>query len=321
METLLDFEKPIVELQNAVDQLKKLSKEQKGDFEDQIRELDHRLNETKAKVYENLTDWQIVQLARHPGRPVLQDYIARICSQFVELHGDRLVGDDRALIGGFATIDNIKVMLIGHNKGKTLDERMQRNFGCAHPEGYRKALRLMKLAEKYRLPIVTFVDTSAAAADKESEGRGQHEAIARNLLEMIRLEVPVIAIIIGEGGSGGALAIAVADIVCMLSYSIYSVIPPEGCASILWHDASVANSQRAAQALKLTSPDLLRLGVIDEIIKEPIAGAHTDFDGTAAVVRAAITHHLKKLKRLTSSRLLSKRFDKYVKMGDLSVAG
>lgn len=257
--------------------------------------------------------WEIVGIARHQSRPVLQDYIKNICSDFMELHGDRSFSDDRALIGGFATISGERVMLIGQNKGKNVDENILNNFGMARPEGYRKALRLMKLAEAYGLPVVTFVDTPGAYPGLDAEERGQAEAIGRNLLEMSLLGVPVISVICGEGGSGGALGIAVADRVLMLENSIYSVISPEGCAAILWRDSSFA--PQAAEALKLTAGSLLDLGIIDEIIPEPEGGAHTDPQAAAESVRESIIKNLKELAKLSAKELQNIRFIKLSSMG------
>ena len=264
-----------------------------------------------------LSPWEIVAIARHQERPVLQDYISLLCSDFIELHGDRFYGDDRALIGGFATIDGTRVMLIGHNKGKNVEENIERNFGMARPEGYRKALRLMKLAEMYGLPIVTLVDTPGAYPGIDSEERGVAEAIAKNLFEMSRLAVPIITVISGEGGSGGALGIAVADRIFMLENSIYSVISPEGCAAILWRDSSFA--PQAAEALKLTAADLLELGVIDGIISEPAGGAHTDHEKTAQSLKHSISKNVKLLAVLTKDELIALRFKKLSAMGKFTV--
>lgn len=313
MELELDFEKPIAEMEKAVEKLKHVSNENKGDFSAQLSELEQKLIERKKEIYDNLTPWQTVQVARHPQRPVIHDYINFIFTDFVELHGDRCYGDDFAMIGGFAMLGKEKVMLIGHNKGKNVEENIKRNFGMARPEGYRKALRLMRLAEKFSIPIVTFVDTSGAFPGLDAEERGQAEAIARNLTEMASIEVPIVTVVTGEGGSGGALGIAVADSILMLSHSIYSVISPEGCASILWRDASF--SATAAEALKLTAKSLLELGIIDEIIPEPVGGAHTNPAQTAENVKEYVLKHLKKLASLSSPKLLAKRFDKYAAMG------
>jgi acetyl-CoA carboxylase carboxyl transferase subunit alpha len=257
--------------------------------------------------------WDIVKISRHPQRPVFQDYLQLIFNDFIELHGDRYYADDKAIVGGFATIGNQKVMLIGHNKGKNTIENVERNFGMAKPEGYRKALRLMKLAERFNLPVVTFIDTPGAFPGIEAEERGQAESIAKNITEMASLEVPVVSLVIGEGGSGGALGIGVADRILMLSNSIYSVISPEGCASILWRDAAFAPD--AAEALNLTAHALLKHDVIDEIIQEPGDGAHTDYKKMAAEVKKSIVKNLKTLANIPTDVLLEKRFEKYSAMG------
>lgn len=259
------------------------------------------------------TPWETVALARHQKRPVLQDYISLMCTEFIELHGDRSFGDDRALIGGFATIGGIRLMLIGHNKGKSVEENLDRNFGMARPEGYRKALRLMRLAELYSLPVLTLVDTPGAYPGADAEERGQAEAIARNLFVMSRLPVPVLAVICGEGGSGGALGIAVADRVLMLENAIYSVISPEGCAAILWRDSNYAS--QAAEALRLTSRDLLELGIVDEIIPEPGEGAHADYRWTAECLKNAIVDNIKQIAAFSGEELIEKRFEKLSGMG------
>jgi len=309
----LEFEKPITEMEKAIEKLKTLAVENKGDFNSQIAELQRKCEERKEEIYNTLTPWQTVQVARHPGRPVLYDYISMIFTNFVELHGDRCYGDDYAMVGGFATIDNQKVMLIGHSKGKNVDENVKRNFGMARPEGYRKALRLMRLAEKFNLPVVTFIDTAGAFPGLDAEERGQAEAIARNLTEMAKLEIPIVSIVTGEGGSGGALGIGVADTVLMLSNAVYSVISPEGCASILWRDASYASL--AADNLKITAKSLLSLGVIDEIIKEPAGGAHNNPQGAAEAIKEAVLKNLKKLTALSGQKLTAKRFEKFSGMG------
>ncbi|MEI8354364.1 MAG: acetyl-CoA carboxylase carboxyltransferase subunit alpha, partial [Lentisphaerota bacterium] len=260
-----------------------------------------------------LTPWEIVQIARNPGRPAIADYIQGMCDDFVELHGDRAFGDDRALIGGFATIGGERVMLIGQRKGKSVEENILANFGMANPEGYRKALRLMKLAEKYGIPVVSLVDTPGAYPGLDAEARGQAEAIARNLTEMAGLRTPFVVVITGEGGSGGALGIAVGDVVLMMQYAVYSVISPEGCASILWRDGKKA--PEAAEALKITSESLKKLAVIDEIIAEPKGAAHSDPGQAIDAVKKAILKHLKALKKLDTDTLVQKRYDKYAAMG------
>jgi acetyl-CoA carboxylase carboxyl transferase subunit alpha len=312
MSDYFDFEKSIAEMEKMIEKLKSISPE-KNDYNDEIAELEKKCNQQKLELYSNLTPWQTVQMARHPKRPVLRDYISLIFSDFLELHGDRCFGDDQGLIGGFATIGKRKVMLIGHNKGKNVDENVIRNFGQAKPEGYRKALRLMKLAEKFNLPVLCFIDTQGAYPGIDAEERGNAEAIARNLTEMARLSVPVIALVTGEGGSGGALGIGVGDVILMLSHAVYSVISPEGCASILWRDA--AFSAKAAEALKITAPSLVELGVADEIIPEPLGGAHRNHDQTAQEIKRVLLKHLKVLSSLSKTRLVRHRFAKYSAMG------
>lgn len=284
-----------------------------GFTEKSIAELEEvDVKKTKKKV----SSWDVVQVSRHPNRPILQDYLSRIFENFIEFHGDRFFSDDKAMIGGFATIGDQKVMLIGHNKGKNTNENIERNFGMAKPDGYRKALRLMKLAERFNVPIVTIIDTPGAFPGLEAEERGQAEAIAKNLTEMASLEVPVISVVIGEGGSGGALGIGVGDKVLMLSNSIYSVISPEGCASILWRDAKFAPD--AAEALNLTAVALLHHGVIDEIIEEPGEGAHSNYEKIASRVKKAIINNLKSLSELSTEELIQKRFEKYSAIGKFS---
>ncbi len=267
----------------------------------------------RARKRPERSPWEVVQLARHRERPLLRDFIAGMCTEFIELRGDRCFGDDRGIIGGFANVGGHRVMVVGHQKGKTVEENIKANFGMANPEGYRKALRLMKLAEKYGLPVVSFIDTPGAYPGLDAEARGQAEAIAKNLTEMSTLEVPIVVIVTGEGGSGGALGIGVGDVTIMLSNSIYSVISPEGCASILWRDGSKAPT--AAAALKLTADSLLELGVIDEIVKEPGKGAHTDHAKTFEAVKKCLTGHLRRLKRMSPEKLVEKRFEKLAKTG------
>jgi acetyl-CoA carboxylase carboxyl transferase subunit alpha len=271
---------------------------------------------TKSKKTES-TAWDIVNLSRHPDRPILQDYLSLIFSNFIELHGDRYYSDDYAIIGGFAEIGDKKVMVIGHNKGRTISEKIERNFGMANPDGYRKALRIMKLAERFNIPIVTMIDTPGAFPGLEAEERGQSEAIAKNITEMTTIEVPIICIVIGEGGSGGALGIGVGDKIIMLSNSIYSVISPEGCASILWRDAKFAPN--AAETLNLTASALIELGVIDEIIEEPWEGAHTDYEKTVSSVKSSILRNLDKYNKISRSELIQRRFEKYSGIGKFSV--
>jgi len=309
----LEFEAPLREVEERLAELEKLNESADVDFVAEIQELKEKRKSLMKEVYSNLSAWDAVQVARHQDRPRLKDYIEHVFSDFVELHGDRCFGDDRAMIGGFATIDGQRVMLIGHEKGKTTEEKVESNFGMARPEGYRKALRLMKLAEKYGLPIISLVDTPAAFPGVDAEERGQAEAIARNLTEMISIGVPIIVAVTGEGGSGGAIGIAVGDVVLMLSHAIYSVIPPEGCAAILWRDAEKA--PEAAEALKLTSNALLKLGIIDEIIKEPPGGAHRDPIHTTQAVKRALVKHLNKLRHLSTRKLKDRRFKKYTNIG------
>lgn len=309
----LDFEKKMIDLENQIADLARLDKKGEGKFATETAELQGKLDKMTQKVYAKLTPWQIVQIARHPDRPMIKDYIKGMTSEFLELHGDRLFGDDHGIIGGFATIDNQRVMLLGHQKGTSIEENMACNFGMANPEGYRKALRLMKLAESYSLPIVCLVDTPGAYPGADAEARGQAEAIARNLTEMFTLEVPMIVTITGEGGSGGAVGIGVGDCIMMLANSVYSVISPEGCASILWRDG--AKAPEAANALKITASSLLELGIIDEIIPEPDGGAHRQREAAVSNVKQAILKNLKILNRVSGKRLVDKRYDKFARMG------
>jgi len=309
----LDFEKPIIEIEKKIEELKSFTDGQKLEFKDEIKKLEEKLEKVKHKVFENLTAWQRVQIARHPKRPYTLDYIYTVMTDFMEIHGDRLFLDDKALIAGFAKIDGIKIMVLGHQKGRDTKENLMRNFGSAHPEGYRKAIRVMKVAEKFNLPIVCFVDTPGAYPGIGAEERGQAEAIAYNLAEMIKLKVPVIVIVIGEGGSGGALGIGVGDRVLVLENAYYSVISPEGCAAILWKDRTKAPD--AAEVLKLTGQDLLGLGVIDEVVKEPLGGAHRGVLETAKNVKDAVVKNLKELRQLSTEELLKSRYKKFRKMG------
>ncbi len=313
MKADLDFETPIAEIEKTIDKLKNLGDNHKGDTESQIKELEKKLEEKRRQIYKKLTPWQTVQVARHQNRPLFEDYVKHVFSGFIELHGDRAFSDDRALVGGFACLGEHRLMLIGHNKGKKVEENVERNFGCARPEGYRKALRLMRLAEKFNLPVVTLIDTQGAYPGKDAEERGQAEAIAKNLMEMSRLQVPIISIVTGEGGSGGALGIGVCDVLLMLSNSVYSVISPEGCASILWRDAAYAST--AAEAMKITAASLKQLGVVDDIITEPAGGAHNNYEQTFAGVKEVLGKYLKSLKTLSKNKLLNKRFEKYSKIG------
>ena len=312
-EFLLDFEKPVVELEKKILSLKVSAEHSKIDFSSEIAELEEKKEKLKKEIYGSLTSWQKVMLARHPSRPYTLDYVKIICENFVELHGDRAFGDDPALVCGLTTIDNRPVVVIGHQKGRTIQENIDRNFGMAHPEGYRKALRLMKMAEKFNRPIVTFIDTAGAYPGIAAEERGQAEAIARNLREMSSLEVPVISIIIGEGGSVGAIGIGVANKVAMLENAYYSVISPEGCAAILFRDAS--KSKEATEALKITAKDLLKNGVIDEIIKEPVGGAHVDAVETAMNIKRFINKSIAALSKMSKQELADDRYDKFRKIG------
>ena len=311
MKHKLDFEKPIVELQQKLDDLRTQSQE-KGlgvDFESEILLMEAKLEETKKQVYSNLSPWQRVQLARHPKRPFTLDYLSLAFEGFEEIHGDRLYADDRAVVGGFAKIGGHRVVVMGTQKGRDTKENILRNFGSAHPEGYRKALRLMKLADKFSLPIITLIDTAGAYPGIGSEERHIGEAIAVNLREMMLFEVPIIAAVIGEGGSGGALGIGVADKVLILENAYYSVISPEGCAAILWKDRSAAS--KAAEALKITGKDLLQLGLADEIIAEPLGGAHNDLAATAASVKEHLLANLEQLQKLSVPELLKARYAKF----------
>lgn len=313
METTFDFEKPIADLQTQIEKVKQVEEKTKVDMGATIRELEINLEKTKKEVYSTMTGWQKVQMSRHPDRPQTFDYIDLICEDFVELHGDRTVRDDKAIVGGFAKLAGQSVMIIGHQKGKNTKERQFRNFGMANPEGYRKALRLMKMAEKFGKPIVTLIDTMGAYPGLEAEERGQGEAIARNLLEMSVLKVPVICIVIGEGASGGALGIGIGDRVYMLQNTWYSVISPESCSSILWR--SWDQKEQAAECLKLTAEDMLGNGLIDGIIEEPLGGAHQDPETTALRVKDKILADLKVLLAKDEDALVAERIDKFSKMG------
>lgn len=313
MKTTFDFEKPIADLQGQIEKVKQVADKTKVDMSATVKELEEKLAKTKQEVYSNMTGWQKVQMSRHPERPQTLDYIELMCEDFIELHGDRNVKDDKAIVGGFATIDGQSVMIIGHQKGKNTKERQFRNFGMANPEGYRKALRLMKLAEKFNKPIVTLIDTMGAYPGLEAEERGQGEAIARNLLEMSVLKVPVICIVIGEGASGGALGIGIGDRVYMLEHTWYSVISPESCSSILWR--SWDYKEQAAEVLKLTSSDMLGNGLIDGIIPEPLGGAHHHPEEMAAEVKLQITKDLKVLNAKDAETLVEERINKFSNMG------
>ena len=310
----LEFELPIKELKEQFDKACAIGEESEVDVTDTCKQIEKKLQDTKKEIYKNLTPWQRVQLSRHPSRPYTLDYIDAICGDsFLELHGDRTVKDDKAMIGGLGKIGDQSFMFIGQQKGYNTKTRQYRNFGMANPEGYRKALRLMKSAEKFNIPVVSFVDTPGAYPGLEAEERGQGEAIARNILEMTRLKVPIIVVIIGEGASGGALGIGVGDKVLMLENTWYSVISPESCSSILWR--SWEFKEQAAEALKLTAKDMKKQKIIDEIVKEPLGGAHSDREVTFKTVRDNILSSLEELKNLSPEDLIEKRMEKYANMG------
>ncbi len=311
----LDFERPIAELQSKLEELKKHPEAHSLDIsvEEEVALIEKKLEETKRQIFMNLSAWDRIKIARHPKRPFTLDYLHSAFSDFSELHGDRLFAEDRAVVGGFACLGPHRVVVIGTQKGRDTKENILRNFGSAHPEGYRKALRLMKLAEKFRLPIITLIDTAGAYPGIGAEERHIAEAIAVNLKEMMLLEVPVVAAVIGEGGSGGALGIGVADRVLILENAYYSVISPEGCAAILWKDRSAA--PKAAEALKITARHLLELGLVDEVVPEPLGGAHTDPDATAEALKAALLKHLDELLRLPNPERLKRRYDKFRTFG------
>lgn len=309
----LAFERPLLELQQKIQELRKLATGTHLELAGEIQALEDRLRKQTTDVYGQLSPWERVNVARHADRPLTSDYVQMMLDDFVELHGDRVYGDDRAILTGLATMQGQRFLLVGHRKGKTVKDRLACNFGCAHPEGYRKALQKMRLAEKMKLPIVTFINTPGAYPGIGAEERGQASAIARNILEMFDLKVPVVCIVIGEGGSGGALGIGVGDRVGMLENSYYSVISPEGCAAILWKSGEKA--PEAADALKLTGKDLLRLGLVDKVIEEPLGGAHRDQRGTVDRVKAQILDWLAELSALPVDALLAQRYEKFRKMG------
>ena len=314
--TSLEFERPIVELEKQIDELKKLAGDRQLSVTEEIAPLERKLAELRQEIYRNLTPLQRVQVARNSRRPFTIDYLRLAFTDFIELHGDRLFRDDAAIVGGWARLDGETVMVVGHQRGRDTKENLRRNFGMPHPEGYRKALRLMKLAEKFHVPVITFIDTPGAWAGLGAEERGQSEAIARNLLEMSRLEVPIIATVIGEGGSGGALALGVADRVLMMENAVYSVITVEGCAAILWKDGKSAEmKERAATALRITAPDLYELRVVDEIIPEPLGGAHSNHELAAKAVQEALLRHVDELRRYKPDKLVRKRREKFLRMG------
>lgn len=310
---LLDFEKPIAELEGKLEDMKHLASDSDKEVQAAVKALERKILDLKKETFENLTGWQRVQLSRHPDRPYTLDYIYEITTDFIELHGDRTVSDDKAMVGGFGTIDGQTFMLIGQQKGRNTKQRQMRNFGMANPEGYRKALRLMRIAEKFNKPIITFIDTPGAFPGLEAEERGQGEAIARNLKEMFQLKVPVICIVIGEGASGGALGIAIGDRVLMLQNSWYSVISPENCSTILWR--SWDYKEQAAELLKLTAKDMASLTLIDGVIEEPLGGAHTDVKWMAAEIKKTILSITKELQAIDPHERIAQRIDKFCSMG------
>jgi acetyl-CoA carboxylase carboxyl transferase subunit alpha len=314
----LDFEQPIAELDAKIQELRSASHGQAFNIEEEVSRLKDKLKRKTADIFKNLTPWQVAQLARHPARPYTLDYVQTICEEFHELAGDRAFADDAAIVGGLARIDGRAVVVIGHQKGRDTKTKIRRNFGMPRPEGYRKALRLMKMAERFSLPILTFIDTPGAYPGVGAEERGQSEAIARNLLEMAELKVPIVCTVIGEGGSGGALAIGVGDVTNMLQYSTYSVISPEGCASILWKSADKA--REAAEALSLTAARLLELGLIDKILREPLGGAHRDPHNMAIRLKAVLLAQLDVLAPLDAGTLLKQRYERLRKYGALRAA-
>jgi acetyl-CoA carboxylase carboxyl transferase subunit alpha len=314
----LEFEKPLLELERQIDELKRLGEERQIDVDGELQGLQAKLESLRAEIYGSLTPLQRVMVARHPRRPYTLDYLSTIFTDFIELHGDRLFRDDPAIVGGWARLAGVSVMVVGHQKGRDTKENLKRNFGMPHPEGYRKALRLMETAAKFAAPVVTLIDTPGAYPGIGAEERGQSEALARNILEMAGLETPIVTCVIGEGGSGGALALGVADRVLMLENSVYSVISPEGCAAILWKDAS--QRERAAEALKLTAEDLLRLKLIDEVVAEPVGGAHVDPDATGESLRDALIRHVTELRKIRPEKLVKRRAEKYGAMGAFTEA-
>jgi len=309
----LEFEKPLLELEREIDDLKRVGAERGLDIAAELQQLEGKLATLQQEIYAGLTPMQRVMIARHPRRPYTLDYLSTIFTDFIELHGDRLFRDDPAIVGGWARLAGQTVMVVGHQKGRDTKDNIRRNFGMPHPEGYRKALRLMKLAAKFNAPVISLIDTPGAYPGLGAEERGQSEALARSILEMSALPTSIVAVVIGEGGSGGALALGVADRVLMLENSVYSVISPEGCAAILWKDSS--QRERAAQALKMTSEDLLRLKLIDEVVPEPPGGAHADPDATGESLREALIRHVTELRKVRPERLVRRRAEKYAAMG------
>jgi len=314
----LDFERPIVELEEKIQELRAFQQKhsdqrKKINLTSEIKKLEEKLEVLKKEIFENLTAWQRVQISRHPKRPYTLDYINLLGRDFIELRGDRLFSDDKALITGLLTIENKKFLVLGHQKGRDTKENLYRNFGCAHPEGYRKAMRLMQLAEKFNLPILVFIDTPGAYPGVGAEERGQAQAIALNLREMVSIKTPIIIYVIGEGGSGGALGIGIGDRICVLENAYYSVISPEGCAAILWKNS--AKAPEAAEVLKLTGKDLLELGIIDEIVKEPLGGAHRDPELSAQNIKESLLKNLQELSKLSKEKLIEDRYEKFRRIG------
>lgn len=316
MVKVLPFEEPIVQLKTKIEELKEYTASADVDMSAEIVNLEARLEKLEQEIYENMEPWDRVQVARHPSRPTTRDYIEFLCTEFIELHGDRFYGDDAAIIGGIALFEGKPITIIGHQRGIDTKENIKRNFGMPHPEGYRKALRLMKQAEKFNRPIICMIDTKGAYPGKAAEERGQSEAIARNLVEMAGLKVPVISVVIGEGGSGGALALGVANHIHMLENSTYSVISPEGAASILWKDASLA--KQAAEAMKITAPDLKKMGIIDTVITEVHGGAHKNIEAQANYMRETLITSLKQLVNLTPEELIENRYSKFKNIGEFN---
>jgi len=310
---ILDFEKPVVEMEKKIAEMEEYARETGMDLADDIKRLVKKVETLRKDIYSNLTPWQRVQLARHPDRPYTLDYIERLTTDFIELHGDRYFADDPAIVGGIGKIDDYHVVIVGHQKGRNVKENLYRNFGMSNPEGYRKALRLFRMAAKFGMPVITLIDTPGAYPGIGAEERGQAEAIAKNLWEMSHLPVPIIVVIIGEGASGGALGIGVGDVILMMENCWYSVISPEGCAAILWRDNSKA--PQAAEAMKLTANDLLELGIVDKIIPEPMGGAHWDYDAAAQNVKKFILEELQILRSKTHEELIRSRIEKFAKMG------
>ncbi|HBR14403.1 MAG TPA: acetyl-CoA carboxylase carboxyl transferase subunit alpha [Candidatus Omnitrophica bacterium] len=311
--SILEFEKPIFEIESKINELVDLGSGKNIVLAPEVKKLKEKLEKMKEEIYNNLTVWQRVQIARHSDRPYTLDYIRMMMTDFVELHGDRQFADDLALIAGFAKLDGRKVMVMGHQKGRDTKENIRRNFGCAHPEGYRKAMRLMQLAEKFSLPVITFIDTPGAYPGVGAEERGQAQAIASNLRDMSGLRTPMIATLIGEGGSGGALGIGITDKVCILQHAYYSVISPEGCASILWRNS--VKAPEAAEALKITSEHLLKFGIVDDVIPEPLGGCHREPETVALNLKKVLLRYIKELSALSQEELLENRYNKFRKIG------